>query len=67
MIPPMNTIKQAKTGGTPQLNKLANRMLAEPITNGIDISMPPSNAHRVCPSDAKPKKAARSNIDRMFV
>ena len=39
----------------------------EPITNGIDKSKPPNIATKVCPTVAKPRNAAKTNIDFIFI
>ena len=64
--PSINTAKQANQGGTPLDIKDIKATFDDPITKGIDKSKPPNKATNVCPTVAKPKKAAKTNIDFIF-
>ena len=63
---PKDTATKANHGGTPFEIKDINATLDAPIKNGIDKSRPPNNATNVCPTVAKPKNAANTNIDFIF-
>ena len=58
---------QASHGGTPlEINDISATFI-EPITKGIDKSKPPNIATKVCPTVAKPRNAAKTNIDFIFI
>ena len=66
MRPNNNTAAKANHGGTPfDINDI-RATLDAPIKNGIDKSRPPNNATKVCPTVARPKNAANTNIAFMF-
>ncbi|MNT16897.1 hypothetical protein D3C72_1520230 [compost metagenome] len=65
-IPSARMIMIAAAGGIPLLSSLGKRILAAPITNGMERSNPPNSETIVCPIDAKPKNAASNRIDLAF-
>ena len=65
-IPNSNTTRPASQGGTPlEINDI-KAILEDPMMKGIDKSSPPNRATSVCPIVAKPKKAAKTNMDFML-
>ena len=64
--PNNSTTTHASQGGTPLEIIYIKAILEHPMIKGIDKSSPPNNATSVCPIVAKPKKAAKTNMDFML-
>ena len=64
--PNNSTASKANHGGTPLVIKDIKATLDAPMRNGIDKSRPPNRATKVCPTTAKPKNAANTNIAFML-
>ena len=64
--PNINTTRPASQGGTPLEIIDIKAILEDPMMKGMDKSSPPNRATSVCPIVAKPKKAAKTNMDFML-